>query len=65
MPKIFLEMNSPDKINTFCTKNEEKSLKTVNYNYTGDKSGAEAPGPSGFPISFNEFTNVFISAFIK
>ena len=25
---------------------------------TGDKSGAEAPGPSGFPISFNEFTNV-------
>ena len=32
---------------------------------TGDKSGAEAPGPSEFPISFNEFTNVFISAFIK
>ena len=32
---------------------------------TGDKSGAEAPGPSGFPIGLNEFTNVFISAFIK
>ena len=28
------------------------------YPYTGDKSGAEAPGPSGFSIGFNEFTNV-------
>ena len=28
------------------------------YPHTGDKSGAEAPGPSEFPISFNEFTNV-------
>ena len=35
------------------------------YNNTGDKSGAEAPSPSGFPISFKEFTNVFISEFIK
>ena len=35
------------------------------YMKTGDKSGAEAPGPSGFPIGFNQFTNVFISAFMK
>ena len=33
--------------------------------WTGDKSGAEAPGPSGFPISFKKCTNVFISKFIK
>ena len=39
--------------------------QTEVYEDTGDKSGAEAPGPSGFPISFHEFTNVFISTFIK
>ena len=33
-------------------------MKVHHYIITGDKSGAEAPGPSGFPISFNEFTNV-------
>ena len=50
------------------TKTRQKEIKhslIFPYRKTGDKSGAEAPGPSGFPISFNEFTNVFISAFIK
>ena len=43
----------------------ERWSTLVAYILTGDKSGAEAPGPSGFLISFNEFTNVFISAFLK
>ena len=49
----------------FILRNLYKMLVFSTYTQTGDKSGAEAPGPSGFPISFNEFTNVFISAFIK
>ena len=32
---------------------------------TGDKSDAEAPGPSGFSISFKWFSKGFISEFFK
>ena len=56
-------------------QNTSKAIMTMNrtdnpviealIEYTGDKSGAEAPGPSGFSVSFKEFTYVFISELIK
>ena len=37
----------------------------VHYLFTGDKSGAESPGPSEFRISFKWFSKVFILEFFK
>ena len=49
----------------FLKAQSAKKDDFINMKNTGDKSGAEAPDPSGFPISFNKFTNVLISEFIK
>ena len=64
-PKNVILSEYSNPILSFIFSKFELFALFLTYNQTGDKSGAEAPGPSGFLISFNEFTNVFISAFIK